>query len=205
MINISLWIATVCASPRTGTKKSVATSKCPIALQLGKAENNGGLLQHGERQIGSGEYNGEEEKMINEQKKMTVCKQCFTCVAYSNRYTSNMTARSLCIHPAINPRSVPPLGDRQICISHKSTTAYNFSDWESAEWNMQRHLGYAPAPARRAQLQSYFIFLNFWSQVFIDLIQDLPGNSFDVSQIRLHDVSVSEFDMAPEETASVQT
>lgn len=76
-----------------------------------------------ERQIGSGEYNGEEEKMINQQqkKKVTVWKQCFTCVAYSNRYTSNMTAHSLCIHPAINPRSVSPLGDSQtnLCFPQK--------------------------------------------------------------------------------------
>ncbi|XP_042613353.1 E3 SUMO-protein ligase ZBED1-like [Cyprinus carpio] len=45
------------------------------------------------------EYNAEEEKTVN--KKMTVCKHCFTRVAYSNGNTSNMTAHLRCHHPAI--------------------------------------------------------------------------------------------------------
>lgn len=46
------------------------------------------------------EYNAEEEKTVN--KKMTVCKHCFTRVAYSNGNTSNMTAHLRRHHPAIS-------------------------------------------------------------------------------------------------------
>ncbi|KAI5626840.1 zinc finger BED domain-containing protein 1-like, partial [Silurus asotus] len=44
------------------------------------------------------EYNAEEEKKVN--KKITVCKHCFTRVAYSNRKTFNMFAHLQ--HPAIS-------------------------------------------------------------------------------------------------------
>ncbi|KAL1262821.1 hypothetical protein QQF64_005560 [Cirrhinus molitorella] len=46
------------------------------------------------------EYNAEEEKTVN--KKMTVCKHCFTPIAYSNGNTSNMTAHLRRHHPAIS-------------------------------------------------------------------------------------------------------
>ncbi|GAA6080765.1 E3 SUMO-protein ligase ZBED1-like [Tachysurus ichikawai] len=46
------------------------------------------------------EYNAEEEKTVN--KKMTVCKHCFTRVAYSNGNTSNMIAHLQRHHPAVS-------------------------------------------------------------------------------------------------------
>ncbi|KAL1250787.1 hypothetical protein QQF64_018583 [Cirrhinus molitorella] len=46
------------------------------------------------------EYNAEEKKTVN--KKMTVCKHCFTRIAYSNGNTSNMTAHLWRHHPAIS-------------------------------------------------------------------------------------------------------
>ncbi|GAA6094021.1 E3 SUMO-protein ligase ZBED1-like [Tachysurus ichikawai] len=46
------------------------------------------------------EYNAEEEKTVN--KKMTVCKHCYTRVAYSNRNTSNMIAHLRRHHQAIS-------------------------------------------------------------------------------------------------------